>query len=214
MSEIELLKQIENKSISRETLADKIKNNFNLLPTILNGVSSPKASIRYGCANVLKDLSEERPEKLYPHMDFFVQMLDSKYRILTWVAMAVIANLAEVDTNNKFDGIFDKYYSFLNDEYMVTVANVVGNSGRIAKAKPHLAERITNVLLNVEKIKTTPHLTPECRNVIIESAISSLDMYFDQIQNKDEVISFVERQLNNSRKTAKLKAEKFLKKNG
>jgi hypothetical protein len=25
---------------------------------------------------------------------------------------------------------------------MVTVANVVGNSGRIAKAKPHLAERI------------------------------------------------------------------------
>jgi hypothetical protein len=96
MSEIELLKQIENKSISRETLAEKIKNNFNLLPTILNGVSSPKASIRYGCANVLKDLSE------------FVQMLDSKYRILIWVAMAVIANLAEVDTNNKFDDIFDK----------------------------------------------------------------------------------------------------------
>ena len=108
MSEIELLKQIENKLISRESLAEKIKNNFNLLPTILNGVSSPKASIRYGCANVLKDLSEERPEKLYPHMDFFIQMLDSKYRILTWIAMAVIANLAEVDTNNKFDDIFDK----------------------------------------------------------------------------------------------------------
>jgi hypothetical protein len=38
-------------------------------------------------------------------------------------------------------------------------------------------------------------------------------MYIDQIENKDEVISFVERQLNNSRRTAKLKAEKFLKKN-
>ena len=76
-----------------------------MLPTILNGVSSPKASIRYGCANVLKDLSEERPEDLYPYMDFFVQMLDSKYRILTWIAMAVIANLAEVDTEKKFDEI-------------------------------------------------------------------------------------------------------------
>jgi hypothetical protein len=82
--------------------------------------------------------------------------------------------------------------------------------GELQKQNPIL---LKESLLNVEKIKTTPHLTPECRNVIIESAISSLDMYIDQIENKDEVISFVERQLNNSRRTAKLKAEKFLKKN-
>lgn len=213
MSETKLLKQIEDKSISREGLAEKIKNNSDLLPTILNGVSSPKASIRYGCANVLKDLSEERPEELYPYMDFFVQMLDSKYRILTWVAMGVIANLAEVDTEKKFDEIFDKYYSFLKNDYMVTVANVVGNSGKIAIAKPYLADKITNVLLKVEKIHTTPHLTTECRNVIIEKAIISLDSYFNQIENKEEVVSFVKRQLNNSRKTVKLRAEKFLKKN-
>jgi hypothetical protein len=213
MNEINILQQIENKKYSKEELAEKIKSNYNLLPDIIKGVSSPKATVRYGCGNVLKLLSEENPKELYPYMDFFIELLDSEYRILTWVAMAIIANLAEVDTDNRFDGIFDKYYSYLNDEYMVTVANVVGNSGRIAKAKPHLAEKITNVLINVEKIKTTPHLTPECRNVIIEHAITSLDMYFDQIENKDEVVSFVKRQLNNSRKTAKMKAEKFLKKN-
>lgn len=213
MSEINILKQIENKSISKEALTDKIKNNFDLLPEILNGVSSQKAIVRYGCANVLKQLSEERPEKLYPHIDFFVQMLDSEFRILTWVAMAVIANLAEVDTEQKFDEIFDKYYSFLKDDYMVTVANVVGNSGKIAIAKPYLTDKITNVLLKVEKTHTTPHLTSECRNVIIEKAIMSLDSYYDQIENKDEVVSFVKRQLTNSRKTVKIRAEKFLEKN-
>jgi len=213
MNVTNILQEIENKKYTKEELANKIKNNYDLLPEIINGVSSPKASVRYGCGNVLKILSEEDPEKLYPYMDFFIELLDSNYRILTWIAMAVIANLTEVDTDNKFDIIFDKYYNFLNSDYMVTVANVVGNSGKIAKAKPHLAGKITNVLLNVEKIKTTPHLTNECRNVIIEQAISSFDDYYDQIQNKDEVLSFVKRQLNNSRKTAKIKAEKFIKKN-
>jgi hypothetical protein len=128
--------------------------------------------------------------------------------------MAVIANLTEVDIENKFDTIFDKYYSFLNDEYMVTVANIVGNSAKIAKAKPHLSQKITNELLKVENISTSPHLTKECKNVIVEKAILSFDMYFDQIQNKDDVTSFVRRQLNNTRKTARTKAEDFLKKWG
>jgi hypothetical protein len=212
--ENDVLEQLANKSITKEDLAEKVKEDFDLLPEIFKGVSSPKAAIRYGCASTLKLVSEEKPEQLYPYMDFFVQMLDSKYRILTWVAMAVIADLTKVDTENKFDTIFDKYYSFLNDEYMVTVANVVGNSGKIAKAKPHLTRKITNELLTVEKIHTTPHLTQECKNVIVEKTILSFDMYFDQIQNKDEVISFVRRQLNNARKTARTKAEKFLKKWG
>jgi hypothetical protein len=213
MTETNILQEIENKKYTKEEIATKIKGNFELLPDIIKGVSSPKASVRYGCGNVLKLLSEDNPEEIYPYMDFFIKLLDSEYRILTWIAMVVIANLASVDKDNKFDDIFDKYYNFLNNDYMVTVSNVVGNSGKIAKAKPHLEDKITKALLNVEKIKTTPHLTFECRNVIIEQTISSFDMYYDQIQNKDEVLSFVRRQLNNSRKTAKIKAEKFLKKN-
>ena len=56
------------------------------------------------------DLSEERPEQLYPYMDFFITLLDSKYRILTWNAIGIIANLTQVDKENKFDVIFEKYY--------------------------------------------------------------------------------------------------------
>ena len=212
MNETNILQEIENKKYTRVELANKIKNNYDLLPEIIKGVSSPKASVRYGCGNVLKLFSEENPEKLYPYMDFFIGLLDSNYRILTWIAMAVIANLAEVDIDNKFDGIFDKYYSFLNDEYMVTVANVVGNSGRIAKAKPHLTQKITNELLKTENLTTKLHLTQECKNVILGHAISALDVYFDQIENKDDVISFVKRQLSNTRNATRTKAEKFLEK--
>ena len=73
------------------------------------------------------DLSEENPEKLYPYFDRFNDRLDSKCRILTWNAEAIIANPTKVDSDKKFDAFFGKYYSFLNNEYTVTVANVVEN---------------------------------------------------------------------------------------
>jgi len=158
------------------------------------------------------DLSEENPEEPYPHMDSFVDLLDSKYRILTWNAMAIIANLTKVDTEKKFNAIFDKYYRFLDDEYMVTVANVVGHSGKIALAKPHLIPRITNELLRVENISTTPHLTEGCKRVIAEKAIKSFDVFFDKVHQKERVLSFVRRHLSSSRKTLRKEAVNFLKK--
>jgi len=210
--ESRLLQKLADKSITKEELYQKVRQDSDLLPELLGGLSSSKAAIRYGCAKVLMDLSEEHPEKLYPYMDRFINLLDSKYRILTWNAMAIIANLAKVDKDKKFDAIFDKYYSFLSDEYMVTVANVVGHSGKIALAKPHLIQEITNELLKLENISTTPHLTEECKRVIAEKAIESLDVFFDQIDKKEKVISFVRRHCDSPRKTLKKEAEIFLRK--
>jgi len=212
--ENELLIKVANKMLTKEELRQKVKQDFDLLPVLLKGVSSPKAAVRYGCAKVLMDLSEEYPEKLYPYMDDFIALLDSKYRILTWNAMAIIANLAKVDRDQKFDAVFDKYYGFLNNEYMVTVANVVGNSGKIALAKPPLLHKITAELLKVENISVTQHLTEECKRVIAEKAIETFDLFFDKIEEKEKkkVLSFVGRQLDSSRRTLRIKAADFLKK--
>ncbi len=208
----ELLHDLGDKSITKEQLLNMVTRDFDLLPEVLSGISSSKAAIRYGCAKVLVDLSLRFPEKLYPHMDFFIDLLNNKYRILTWSAMVIIGNLAKLDKNRKFDAAFDKYYRFLNDEYMVTVANVVGNSGKIGLAKPFLVQKITNELLRVENLRTTPHITEECKRVIIEKTIKSLDMFFERINAKGKVISFVKRQLNSPRATLKAEAENFLRK--
>jgi len=197
--------------MTREELFQKVKQDFDILPEVLSGISSSKAAIRYGCSKVLMDLSEECPERLYPYMDSFIGFLDSKYRIITWNAMAIIANLARVDKDKKFDAIFDKYYGFLNDEYMVTVVSVVGHSGKIALAKPYLIQRITNELLKVENISTTPHLTDECKRVIAEKAIKSFDRFFDRIDNKEKVICFAKKYLDSPRRTLKTEAENSLK---
>jgi hypothetical protein len=210
--EKELFQKLRDKSMIKEELLQRVKQNPDLVPILIKGVSSSQAAVRYGCANVLMDLSEEHPEKLYPHMDCFIDLLDSRYRILTWNAMAIIANLTRVDTDKKFDAIFDRYYGFLNDEYMVTVANVVGHSGEIALAKPYLVQRITNELLKVENLHVTPHLTEECKRVIAEKAIKSFDLFFDKVEQKERVFSFVSEHLNSTRKTLRTEAENFLRK--
>jgi hypothetical protein len=210
--ETDLLQKLGSKIITKEELLQKVEQDFGLLPTVLKGTSSSKAAIRYGCAKVLMDLSEKHPEKLYPHIDYFIELLDSKYRILTWNAIAIIANLTKVDGDLKFDAILDKYYSFLNDEYMVTVANVVGNSAKIALAKPYLVQRITTELLKVENIKLTPHLTAECKRVIMEHTLKSLDAFFEKIEAKEQVVSFAKKQLDSTRTSLRKEAQSFLEK--
>ncbi|MCW4044994.1 MAG: hypothetical protein NWE94_05690 [Candidatus Bathyarchaeota archaeon] len=45
-----------------------------MLSTLVTGLSSPKAAIRYGCAKILMDLSAEYSEELYPYMDEIVAL--------------------------------------------------------------------------------------------------------------------------------------------
>jgi len=206
----ELAQALVDKTMTKEELLKRVKEDFSLIPLLLTGVGSQKAAVRYGCAKVLMDLSEEHPEKLYPYMDSFIDLLDSKYRILTWNALAIIANLTRVDAEKRFDAVFGKYYSFLDNDYMVTVANVVGNSGKIAHAKPYLIPKITDELLKVQDISTGPHLTEECKRVIAQQTIKSLDLFFDRIDQKERVISFVEACLDSPRERLRTAAETFL----
>ncbi len=210
--ENELLAKLANKSMTAKELFQNVEQDWTLLPQLLGGLCSSKASVRYGCSRVLLRLSETYPIRLYPFIDFIISLLDSKYRILVWNALAIIASLVEVDYDKKFDAAFDKYYGLMNDEYMVTVANVVGHSGKIALAKPYLVDKITNELLKVEGISSTPHLTDECKRVIAEKAIESFDLFFDKITDKERVISFVKKQTGSSRKTLRETAKNFLNK--
>lgn len=210
--ETDLLEQLGSKKISKPQLFKRVEVDFNLVPTLLEGTSSPKASIRYGCGSVLMDLCEKHPNKLYPYFDDFVGLLDSKHRILRWNGLIAIASLTAADSEGKFDAIFDRYYSFLGDEYMATVANTVGNSAKIVTNKPYLADRITVELLKVQNLKTTPHLTEECERVIAEKAIETFETLIKYTKNKQDLIDFARLHQDSSRASLKKKAQVFLKK--
>lgn len=203
-----MFKDIGKKSVSIESIAKKVINDKKLLDDLKENASSDNAAIKYKSLKVLMYLGEQRPNILYPEWDFFVKLLDNKNTFLRTIGSTVIANLTKVDTENKFENIFDKYYSLLEDESMINAANIAGYSGIIAKAKPHLQNKITEKLLDIDN---TRH-SSECKNIIKGKAILSFYEYIGEVEDKTKIIQFVKNELKNSRSATKKKAEKFLKK--
>ena len=198
---------IEKKNVDAESIAKKVVKDERLLDDLLEGVSSEKAVIKYKSLKVLMLVSEQQPKMLYPEWDFFVKLLDDDNTFLRVIGATIIANLTRVDTKNKFEKIFNKYYSLLEDESMINAANIAGRSGIIARAKPHLQGKITNKLLDIDKT----HHSSECKNIIKGKAILSFEEYIGEVKDKKKIIQFVRNELQNTRPATRKKAEKFLK---
>ena len=209
MSGSKLQQEIAKKDTDLEKIAEKALKKPELLSEVLEGLGSDKARIKYGCEKVLRLISEKRPEILYPRIDSFISLLDSDNNFLKWGAIHTIANLAAVDSEEKFEGIFDRYFAPIPGPELIPASNVIKGAAKIALAKPGLSDRIAKEILKVEKSK---YQTAECRNVAMGHAIMSFDLFFTQIKDKEPVIKLIKKQLKNRRNATRKKAEGFLKK--
>ncbi len=199
---------IDQKADFSDDVAQNIIENPYLLPVIFEGISSDTSRVKFRSAKVLKIISEKEPELLYPHMNFLMTLLDTVNNIILWNVLDMIANLTNVDEDHLFDGIFEKYYKFLEEGSMVTAAHVVDNSAKIVVNRPDLENQITKKLLSVDKIS----LDGECKDILSGKAISVFNNYFYEIEDKNEVITFIENKLTSRRNSTRVKAEEFLKK--
>ncbi|HEY41220.1 MAG TPA: hypothetical protein G4O18_05105 [Dehalococcoidia bacterium] len=211
MSSLDLLQEISQKETDKNEIVDRAIRDPELIPEIIEGLGARKARTKYGCAKVLRLLSEKKPETLYPWFDLFTDMLESENSFLKWDAIHILGNLAAVDTENRFEKAYDKYFAPIPGPVLITAANVIGGAAKIALAKPALTEKVTKEILKVEKAR---YQTDECRNVALGQAIESFDLFFDQIEDKRPVVALVRRQLDNTRNSTRKKAQKFLKKWG
>jgi hypothetical protein len=208
-----IVRQIKQKE-GIEKIAGTASQNPAVIKELVEQLKIEKSSLKYSYEKILRLISEKTPELVYPYFDDFVKLLSSENNFLKWGAILTIANLAQADSENKFDKIFRKYYLPVTGPAMITAANIIGSSWKIALAKPYLTEKITKEILKVQKAKYIHHgkLSNECKNVVCGQAIDSFAMFFDKIKNKKPVRDFIKQQLNNSKETVKKKAEKFLKK--
>jgi len=192
----------------------QVIKNPKLIEVLISIIDSEKGSIKFGCEKIIRLVSEKKPELVYPYFDFFVKLLDSENNFLKWGAIITISNLSCVDSKNQFEKIFNKYYAPVTGPIMVTAANIVGNSWKIAQAKPNLMDRIVDKILKIEKAKYEykGELSPECNNVVCGHAIDSFEKFFEKANNQKKIMAFIKRQLNNTRPSVKKRAEKFMKK--
>jgi hypothetical protein len=204
-----LLEQVGQRGSDPERIAHKVLTEPALVAEIIQGLQADAARVKFGCAKILRLVSERAPERVYPHFGVFVRLLEHENKLLQWEAIFVLSHLARVDTKDRFGGIFGKYFAPIPGPLMITAANVIGGAARIAVARPRWADRIAREVLKVARAR---YQTAECRNVAIGHAIEAFGQFHDLLQNKRPVVRFVMGQLKNTRNATRKKAERFLKK--
>ena len=204
-----MIEAIAGKQITADAAASAVIENPGMLPVIFNGLSSKKPGIRYGCSRILNRVSETRPEMVYPRFDLFANLLAGENNIFKWDTIFTIANLAARDPENKFEAVFDLYFSPIPGPVLITAVNTIKTAAGIALARPDLTQRIVQELLKVEK---ATYQTEECRNVALGEAIETFSRLFEQLEDKQPVLAFVTKQVSNTRVSTGKKAGEFLAK--
>ena len=202
------LARIRKAALNPPQLARKAIRNPRLFSEIAEGLKAEKPRVKYGCAKALCILSEQRPDLLYPHFNFFVRLLDHENKIMQWDAAFVLSQLARVDDDDKFAAIVARYFAPITGPVMITAANAIQGGARVAQAKPHLADRIAAEIL---KVATARYQTPECRNVAIGHAILALGAIVRLLRDPIPAAQFVRKQIRNRRAATRKKAVQFLK---
>jgi hypothetical protein len=184
------------------------------IPMLLDLINSQKGATKFLCEKIVRQLSEIDPSLLYPYYDKIVSFLSSESNIIRWGALFTLANMASVDSENKFESIFAFYFSFLSSQSMITASNVVKNAPKIIAAKPALEETVTKKLLSAQSntyyMKGEP--SGECKNVLYSHLLDCFDKYFLSSHMRREILDFAKNQLNNPRAAVAKKAGIFVKK--
>jgi len=185
--------------------ASQLTINPNFIPSLIKTLDE-KSTIRFQAAKKLQLISRSNPSLLYPYFDTFARLLESSSSVLLWNAIIILSHLVSVDTERRFDGIFSRYYGHLWDGKLVTAANILGNSGRIARCRPDLADRITEQLLKVDDI---PLPTAECREVARGAVLNAFTEYAGMLKSHRHAGDFVARCTKSHRPKVKKTAEEL-----
>ena len=189
-----------------DELMQQVSDNPNFIQSLIATLGD-KSTTRFKAAKKLQLISQANPTLLYPHFEDFAKLLDTSSGVLLWNGIIILSYLVKVDANKRFDAIFDRYYGHLWDGKLITAANILVSSGRIAQSRPDLASRITTELLKVDDI---PLPTAECREVARGHVLASIAEYPEILKNSQQVHDFVIRCTVSHRPAVKKRAEALL----
>lgn len=199
------LKKKDSKAI--QELLQQISKDPTLILSLITKLSD-RSTVRFKAAKNLQLISRTNPALLYPHFEVFAKLLDNPSSVLLWNGIIILSYLVKVDESHQFDRIFVGYYRHLWDGKLVTAANILASSGRIARYRPDLADRITAELLKVDDI---PLPTPECREVARGHVLASFTEYPEMLKHNLRARDFISRCTASHRPAVKEKTEELIR---
>lgn len=193
-------KRLDKKKLAQDALSDEF-----LFKELLSGVKSKDNTIRSNSFQTLLLISKGNPEFLYPKWDYFHDMLLSPNNYHKYIAIYILANLTQVDKENKFNEIFEDYFAILAGEKVMNASHVATNSPTIIKNKPELQSKIVDRLLNIDTIHQGKQ-----KELVKAYAIEALVKIYPDAEDKERILEFVKTQLTSSSPNTRDMASCFL----
>ena len=172
-------------------------------------VTHPHIMVYYHCYYVVDKASRQRPDLFYPYWPEIAALLQHPNSYHRDFALTVIANLTQVDQDDRFAGIYDDYFAHVNDDKFMTGQCCIQNSVKIFRHKPELRERILALLLDMDRCCT---YTEKQKAVLRADILDVLDEVYAEVQDKPEVNAFIENSISSLSPKTRRKAKDFVKK--
>jgi hypothetical protein len=213
--------------MDRTTLIEELKKKYNLevyialvmtdnsvIPLLFDLIEQDKSSLKFLCEKIIRELSQEKPELLYPYFERMSQLLDSENNFIKWGFILSLPNMLTVDQEHKWEKISKQFYALIDSNSIVVFGNFVSGLPIILNKHPEDEDFIMSKLLSIENhvFLHKNEVSPECINVAIGHIINYFDKIYAKSNYKQEMITFAQKNLNNDRYPVRRKAKAFLKK--
>jgi hypothetical protein len=142
---------LNNKDLDVKLLAFEAASNEDLFRVLIKKIQSKDNTIRSNAFNTLMILCEDNGELLYPDWNHLYEMLKSSNNYHQYIAIYLLASLTSVDSENRFENIFEDYYNIIEGDKTMIASHVILNSSKIAANKPELKSEIIDKLLSTDK---------------------------------------------------------------
>jgi hypothetical protein len=193
-----------------DALAKMVAGNSEAVKLVIDGLTSPVETYRYNCNRAIVKVAETAPRDVYPYWDYLVELLGSSNTYHRCSAINLLPHLIPADGESRFDGIFEKLFSRLDDDSVIPPCYVARNCPVMARHRPDLLRRIVTELLAIEGT----HHKPGRKDLIKADIILALDQLYDGVEDRSDALRFVEAQLDCSSPKARKAARAFLEKHG
>ena len=152
-----LMELQQSKQPPLDELAAAMLQDPALLQAAVEGCAAADEGYRYNSIRCLERVCESgHADLLYPQWNFFVRLLDSRNAFQRSGGLWMVASLTAVDSDGRFEELFERFFSLVNDEKVMVARYTIQSAAKIARFKPHLQERITSMLLNIEQVYHNP----------------------------------------------------------
>ena len=163
--------------------------------------------IRENAFNALVLMCDEQSELVYPHWDYFVEMLNSKNAFHKSIGIYMLAPLTRADTEHRVDQVLDQLLDSINDKSVVVASNLARNIGKLLMNRPDLETKVFARIIPIDDSAQTQHV-----EIVKGHIVEGLLDYYPHAQDPSTIENFVRQQRNSGSPSTRKRAEQFLEK--